>query len=538
MRDFLHFISGEVPGGVLLLLFLLVVINLALRYLYKSSKLFTKHEYIRKASKANVFLLGIYAILWFVLRPPGLPDRVLILPFENENVLDYSISAALQRQLSGQLNKNYTNHPWEWYYQTSNKDSLSDRSYRLILAEKLDMGMVISGKVNKKNDDLNLDVEVIQSNSRDNINIQASSYHQATQSIVQWLSQNTDLLSKNWIKAAALTDEQVAMSAQVSLLLLDDEFDQVIEMGLEPDSHQVALLARAYLDKGIEENEDKVWPTMKDTQFSNPWFRKLYNLIIPYSREGQDTADLNIILARMYQQIKNYEMAAICLEKAITQDRYNARIYYYLSFLHPSRYEERGFKTRDEVLLNAVKLDPGYWEAVYEYANELYTTGTAASTNPKTIKSIEYLQNFTRLNPNNEKILALLGKILLQSKYTREAVQIFEKLVILSENSALHNYNLGICYFHLKEYDRAKDLFNKAIDLNDYPDAYLYIGAIHRLAGDRDKALHYYRERVRRQRGDDDLYAKEAMEGIRLILNEVAEEEEQEIHNEPAADKN
>jgi tetratricopeptide (TPR) repeat protein len=240
----------------------------------------------------------------------------------------------------------------------------------------------------------------------------------------------------------------------------------------------------------------------------------------------------------MYQQIKNYEMAAICLEKAIVQDKYNARIYYYLSFLHPSRYEERGFSTRDQILLMAVKLDPGYWQAVYEYANELYLSGTAAATNPKTIKAIKFLQDFNNLNPNNEKILALLGRFLLQSKYTREAVQIFEKLVVLSENSAIYHYNLGICYFHLKKYDKAMDFFNQAIHINDYPDAYLYIGAIHRLAGDRDKALYYYRERVKRQIGDDDMYAREAMQGIRIILNEIAEEEEQESQNAPAPVKN
>ena len=134
--------------------------------------------------------------------------------------------------------------------------------------------------------------------------------------------------------------------------------------------------------------------------------------------------------------------------------------------------------------------------------------------------------------------MSLLGKFLLQSKYTREAIQVFEKLVILSENSAIHNYNLGISYFHMKDYDRAKELFNQAIKIDDYPDAYLYIGAIHRLAMDRDSALYYYRERVKRSSGDDDIYAKKAMRGIRLILNEIAEEEEREFLNEPAADKN
>ena len=75
-------------------------------------------------------------------------------------------------------------------------------------------------------------------------------------------------------------------------------------------------------------------------------------------------------------------------------------------------------------------------------------------------------------------------------------------------------------------YDSAKIEFNRAIDISDYPDAYLYLGAMYRLEGDPDRALHYYRERIKRKQGDDDQYAKEAMRGIRLILNDLAEEEE------------
>ncbi len=538
MQEFLYFISGEVPGGILILLFLLVVSNLALRFLYKSSKLFSKEEYRRKAVKINIFFLGIYCILWFVFRPPGLPERVLILPFQNEKSLDYNITASLQHQIYGQLNKDYTSHPWEWFYQTVNKDSIIYQPYRLRIAEKLETGVVISGQITRKIDRLELDVIVIRSDGTDRINIQAASYYQASQEIVQWLLKNSDLLSKNFLKTAVQADEQLILNTQIERLLLDDQYDQVIKMKPEADSERVALLARAYLDKGIMENDEKAWPSIQEAQFSNTWFRKLYNLIIPFSREGKDTAEMNITLARMYQQVENYEMAEICLEKAITQDKYNARIYYYLSFFHKSRYREKGFRTRVDVLAHAVNLDPGYWQAVYEYANELYITGTAAVTNPKTIKSIEYLRNFTKLNPNNEKILALLGRILLQSKYTREAIQIFEKLVVLSGNSAIYHYNLGICYFNMKDYDLATEQFNRAIEIDDYPDAYLYLGAIQRFYGNRDTALRYYRERVKRKSGDDDIYAKQAMRGIRLILNEIAVQEERELLNEPAAVKN
>jgi tetratricopeptide (TPR) repeat protein len=85
---------------------------------------------------------------------------------------------------------------------------------------------------------------------------------------------------------------------------------------------------------------------------------------------------------------------------------------------------------------------------------------------------------------------------------------------------------MGICYFHKDDYESAKREFERAIKINDYPDAYLYLGAISGLEGNTGKALYYYRERIKRKQGDDDQYAKEAMRGIRLILNDMAKKEE------------
>ena len=92
----------------------------------------------------------------------------------------------------------------------------------------------------------------------------------------------------------------------------------------------------AYLQKGVTETKKKTNSPINGIQMNRD-FRHLLNLIIPYSRNGKDTADLNIILARMYMHNDNYGMAEVCLEKALTQERFNPRIYYYMSFLHESR---------------------------------------------------------------------------------------------------------------------------------------------------------------------------------------------------------
>jgi len=61
----------------------------------------------------------------------------------------------------------------------------------------------------------------------------------------------------------------------------------------------------------------------------------------------------------------------------------------------------------------------------------------------------------------------------------------------------------------------------KAIDIDKNLDSYLYAGVIYRELGEKEKSLQYFRERVKRMTGEDDHYAREAMQGIRKVLEEI-----------------
>ena len=76
-------------------------------------------------------------------------------------------------------------------------------------------------------------------------------------------------------------------------------------------------------------------------------------------------------------------------------------------------------------------------------------------------------------------------------------------------------YNLGVVYFQKKEFDEALDYFLNAIEIDENLDSYLYTAVSYRELGEKEKALQYFRERVSRMTGEDDHYAREAMQGIR-----------------------
>jgi tetratricopeptide (TPR) repeat protein len=508
------------------LFFIVIVINLSLFFLFRNSKLFSKEVYRRKAIRYNIFVFSIYIILWIFLEPPKLPERIIVLPFQNEKSSDFQLAEAVQRQLNGNLKKDYTLHRWEWIYKTANEDSLQFNNYRINLARKIGAATIITGDVKTTDQDTQVNLRIINQGVVVETSLNATSYVEVSRKIFDWLRKSVSIINKERKNPDPMSDDFLNEYIPFKISLLQGDYEVILKKYDTPDSAEVELVTGAYLLKGILEMEKKSGSPLDGIEMIPP-FRRLLNLIIPYSREGKDTADMNIMLARMYMHHGNYGMAEICIEKAMAQEPYNPRVYYYMSFLHDSRFKESGFRNRAAVLHRAVQLDPGFGKAVIEYAEELYTTGTAASTHANTINSIKELRNFLAINPNNKNVLAVLGRILLQTKYTLEAKDIYTKLNTLTPGSAENHYNLGICYFHMVSYKKAKEEFNHAIKINDYPDAYLYLGVIYRFEGDIDRALYYYRERVKRKQGDDDQYAKEAMRGIRLILNELAEKEEE-----------
>ncbi|MFQ5584708.1 MAG: tetratricopeptide repeat protein, partial [Calditrichia bacterium] len=88
-------------------------------------------------------------------------------------------------------------------------------------------------------------------------------------------------------------------------------------------------------------------------------------------------------------------------------------------------------------------------------------------------------------------------------------------------DNSLVQYNLGVIHYMDKNIRAAEKFFRRAIEIDDYLDAHLYLGAIYMERGDYETALKEFRYRVAHKKGDDDPYALEAMKGIRKCLEEL-----------------
>ncbi|MEJ2545616.1 MAG: tetratricopeptide repeat protein [Calditrichaceae bacterium] len=192
-----------------------------------------------------------------------------------------------------------------------------------------------------------------------------------------------------------------------------------------------------------------------------------------------------------------------------------------LSFLLPERLVPIGYDNRVEILKRAVFLDPGFSTAVYELAKEYFESGTGTPTGTGTTMAINTMEKFLKIKNNEPRILGLLASIYLRISRIDDAKVLFDKLMEMNPNNSDNYYNLGVVYYQKKELNKALDYFLKAIDIDENLDSYLYAAVIYLEQGNKEKALKYFRERVKRMTGEDDQYAKEAMQGIRTVLEEM-----------------
>ena len=519
MNNIYKLLSGNVPGGLFVLVFLLVIVNLISYFLFKKSELFDRSVYKKRTIQLNLFIFFIYFFVWFLLQPAQLPKTVLVQPFQNGDSIDFTVSEMIERNLSGNLSPKFRLHPWEWFYLTAEKDSIYLPFYRKSLASRLKIDVVISGQIRSSNSDLKVDLAIKYLDKAITFDCSGATYPVVLQEIIRQIGMQTNILRKGVSQGSEDGQYNFKTLTQAKLAYLNKNFDLTLKL-LNDDSLYLARIirSRVYLKKALDQKEVKTLSgTTADTE-ENPFYRQIEQLLLPYSIKGMDTAEINFILGQMYLYRGDYETANICLKKAVSQNPYDARLFYYLSFLNVERLKEMRYTDRNDILRHAVRLDPGYSECVLRLANDIYNRGSGTSVARTTYEAIEVMEDYLKINSSTVPILKLLGKIYVQISDTPHAESLFKKVIALEPDTADNYYDLGVCYFNNKQYEQSKKFFERAIQMNDHRESYLYLGAVYWMQGDLEKSLYYYRERIKRKINDDDYYALEAMRGVRLIL--------------------
>ena len=514
MSEIISFLSGGVPGGILLLFIALLIINLSLQFFVSSKLMDVKLKRRRQLTYSAIAIL-IYVVLWAQFRPPLPRERVIVLPTVNQNgkiqmrASSFRLAEYLRRYALNNLTSRYIMHRWQWLLEAMDKDSLQNPAAWQSLARRMHTLLLVESKISDGK-------------------LHYRFYNRADESASAWFVAEDTLSYRDFVQNIDDKFEVFTGFKKVSIppsRIIDAEiffhlhnFDKVMAVlnGLEMP-HADILRAAVYIRRGLKIRIDR--EKAKYVKIHIPEFDRAKQLLQKLIKSRQDNAYVAYLLGRIAIQEEKFNMAEVFLKKALIDDPTNARVYYALSFLLPVRLEDLGYKKRTEVLEKAVYYDPAYRDAVYELANEYYLSGTGTQTGHGTTSAIKTIRKYLEIRKGDPQIVALLGILYIKTERLEEAQAIFSELLQRFPKDSNLNYDMGIVFFHKMKYDEAISYFQKAIAIDDNPDAYLYLGYIYRELGDKDKALQYFRDRVRRRMGDDDVYAKEAMRAIRKLLN-------------------
>jgi len=141
----------------------------------------------------------------------------------------------------------------------------------------------------------------------------------------------------------------------------------------------------------------------------------------------------------------------------------------------------------DETTL--LELEARYWEAQGDDEKALQKLDAALSLrnsadlhrrkatiflySGQTNKAREILAEVLELSPNYPLALGLLADIALMEGSAKEAIQAYSKLLTVQDRSLNHN-NLGLSYYLLGDFNKARSAFESAVETSPHDPSYLF----------------------------------------------------------------
>lgn len=527
MKNIIDFLSGNVPGGIILYLVVLFVIVFVLYYLYRNSELFSATHFKWWFLGSWLIVTFIYAYLWVSNPSAALLKRYSV--FVTASNADNEWLAKFYRDELSSAMKPYRNRdtyffPQRWSYLAG--VGLNEQKYEDICREVV-IQQAVFGKIVKEKNVLKLDLALKEFPSgriknQIQVNINPEEPDAALSEALNWIG--SFLPVKKGYHFQGVVDPTFIRARDEFFKRNYEAGDKLFKEALKrnPDNPTVK--------KWYNYNLIKLAATLRPDKERNPFeTRKLpYEVMLSQARSflkdllrqnlEQNIEDdfLSNMLAESYLIEENYGEAEVFLKNAYVENRFNINVLENLTYLHASRYKDLGFEDEYQLYERIVNLCPIYADVLIKYIEKLLKVtpvhGVASA------RAKELIENFLSINPNSARSWLVLGEYYHANLNRKAAFQAYFKADSLEPRNASVQYNLGIMYYVDEDFDEAEKHFKKAIEFGNYLDAHLYLGSIYEKKGEYEKALERFRYRVAHKTGEDDYYAKEAMKGIRQCM--------------------
>lgn len=104
-------------------------------------------------------------------------------------------------------------------------------------------------------------------------------------------------------------------------------------------------------------------------------------------------------------------------------------------------------------------------------------------------ESLDLFQNCVYLNPQSADNLKQVARSLFLLARHKAAIDVYQEAAKFNQNDWEIAHNVGVCYMHLKDYEKAKDFLQQAITHKHHEISFIMLGKVHMLEKNTEQAI-------------------------------------------------
>jgi hypothetical protein len=531
-------------------LFVVLFINCLYGFLIVKGELFNKKNLIKLLVTFNGLFLISFLVSYILLRPQVSKDRIAFLPtkinVEGMNK-DYSFwfTQQIEENVRMVTDTKFLFHSQWWTFTTLNKSAQDSIELYKSMNSALNCVDQIELELNKVSGEFVLSLkssELVKDYSFSKIEDFKTRFENIIWDIAKAYDFKFNIAADYYGDIKSIAYKKNFYNAEYDININD--FEANADKSYEDDSK--IWIARSFLMRGAQKrvafdknNPYADLPHQKD-------FNKGKALLFPLFNDEKRNFSLYSGMIESFLYDENYDEADDLIKGFLTDlgtlkqmRRTHPEVLYYYSFLHPSRFVKDSYKNKRDVLKDCLSINPFYERALIKWADISFDDPLSSREEQSDV--IEFLEEYSKMNPQNRDIEMSLGKYYIKYGHSQKALALFKRLRDEYGESALIHYNLGVVYYQLAKYikvtkpieypesldektssSRAVFHFKKSIEEdNKFLDSYLYLGEIYRKQNKIDSAVTMFRFRVKNKTGPNDKFANEASKGLRKIFSDT-----------------
>ncbi|MDP8240318.1 MAG: tetratricopeptide repeat protein [Candidatus Hatepunaea meridiana] len=252
--------------------------------------------------------------------------------------------------------------------------------------------------------------------------------------------------------------------------------------------------------------------------YSSYYRDKIHKLLLTSLELDSSDPENYILLGYYFLHYLDWFEAESALKLALNVTIDDPRIFYYLSRLGINRVKDLPWSSRNELKIQALKMEPGY---------EAVRLSLAESFRDKLDRyhAIATLEEGIELD--SLSILLLLAKAgnLVEMDYQEEAIAVCDRILELNPDNTDALYNMGIAKVWLGALDEGIALLDSCYRNDGTIESLYYLGVAYQKKHDWKTAIHYFQQRMVRPKHNYDRVVISSRERIKALRIWIAEED-------------